>query len=576
MNLHYVHETKKGMKGVLKTASFFGYSKDTIKKLVNDIFALIHGFNPKEVEAEGISQLVQKQHYAVILNPVSGNKRSIKVMKDYVEPVLTLCDFSFELLETERANHAVEIAKNLDLDKISALLVVGGDGTVHEALQGLYSREDWRYAVRVPFAHIPAGSGNGIAFTSGMRNPLSALAAVVQMNVQPTDVFSVFVGEERFYATVNVLFGLLADIDFESERFRYLGDARFTIYALIRAMKVRQYKCQLWSLPKENDETAATDDVPRCPYFTHHHGENAPTAAREPEPHGRPGECAECWANAAADEHWDHCTWPKTITLAPDWEGPSSLKTAIITRSGPPAPHLVQGFKTLPDGWRCEEGDNSVAFSAGKVSHFAPDINWLPGVHLSDGYLDLTYSPRAKTADVLKVMLKMETGAHLTLPVMDHWKSVACYFVPDPSRGNLGVDGEHVQRLPVALECHRGLGRLLCPRSPGRLASSLAANYFSLPPPPLLRQGPVAVSQGAGERARGGEEYPDSSSEASTTNLSLAPSDEILPSCDGLTPTEIEVTPAGTEVTPAKMVRADNPHSSSSVLDLSIVEVREE
>ena len=40
-----------------------------------------------------------------------------------------------EVLETRHAGHATEIARKLDLSQSSALVMVGGDGTVHEVLQ---------------------------------------------------------------------------------------------------------------------------------------------------------------------------------------------------------------------------------------------------------------------------------------------------------------------------------------------------------------------------------------------------------------------------------------------------------
>ena len=40
-----------------------------------------------------------------------------------------------EVRETQHAGHATELAHDLDLSQSSALVVVGGDGTVHEVLQ---------------------------------------------------------------------------------------------------------------------------------------------------------------------------------------------------------------------------------------------------------------------------------------------------------------------------------------------------------------------------------------------------------------------------------------------------------
>ncbi len=54
-----------------------------------------------------------------------------------------------------------------DLD---AILVFGGDGTVHRYLKQIY---EWQ----IPFLHVPVGSGNDFASSLGIHSPKAALAA---------------------------------------------------------------------------------------------------------------------------------------------------------------------------------------------------------------------------------------------------------------------------------------------------------------------------------------------------------------------------------------------------------------
>lgn len=47
--------------------------------------------------------------------------------------------------------------------------------------QGLLGRPDWQKAAAIPFALLPAGSGNALAANTGMWNLTTALHAVIKV-----------------------------------------------------------------------------------------------------------------------------------------------------------------------------------------------------------------------------------------------------------------------------------------------------------------------------------------------------------------------------------------------------------
>ena len=53
------------------------------------------------------------------------------------------------------------IAKDLDF-KYDAIVVLSGDGGIHEVLNGLAQRPDGRKALTTPIAQIPTGSANAL------------------------------------------------------------------------------------------------------------------------------------------------------------------------------------------------------------------------------------------------------------------------------------------------------------------------------------------------------------------------------------------------------------------------------
>ena len=68
------------------------------------------------------------------------------------------------ILETEYQGHAIEIAKNLDIDVYDAIVTVSGDGIIHEVINGFSERPDARTALKkVPLGVIPGGTGNALS-----------------------------------------------------------------------------------------------------------------------------------------------------------------------------------------------------------------------------------------------------------------------------------------------------------------------------------------------------------------------------------------------------------------------------
>lgn len=115
----------------------------------------------------------------------------------------------------------------------TAVLCVGGDGTLHEVLQGLLSRPDWRQACRLPLALLPAGSGNAVAYSAGLWDAAAVVHAVVKGSARDLDVATVVQPRTGLirHSFLSLTYGSIASIDIGSERMRFLGGARFAVQA---------------------------------------------------------------------------------------------------------------------------------------------------------------------------------------------------------------------------------------------------------------------------------------------------------------------------------------------------------
>lgn len=68
----------------------------------------------------------------------------------------------FKPLDTTRAGHAYEIAKTMSLD-CDAMVIVSGDGLIHEVLNGFAHHDQPINAFKIPLAPVPTGTGNGLS-----------------------------------------------------------------------------------------------------------------------------------------------------------------------------------------------------------------------------------------------------------------------------------------------------------------------------------------------------------------------------------------------------------------------------
>lgn len=88
-------------------------------------------------------------------------------------------DFKVKLLFSEEAGQSVELAKNAVAQGTDYLIIVGGDGTLNEVVNG-YMQNPVENRKKTVLGLIPAGSGNDFAKTIGVENDLKALKKYIK------------------------------------------------------------------------------------------------------------------------------------------------------------------------------------------------------------------------------------------------------------------------------------------------------------------------------------------------------------------------------------------------------------
>lgn len=380
----------------------------------------------------------------VIVNPAAGNGRGVRLYERDVAPVLR-CAFGsttdessasrLEVVVTKAQGDAHAVASGLDLDAYAAVVCVGGDGTLAEVRNGLAGRggvdgerkkSASLSAALFPVGVVPTGSGNAVAkslafFADEPCDAASAALAVARGGTRALDAADVFaptsatetrlpfgedgedvedVKEEAPVAMRSLLslsWGLFADIDIESERFRWLGGARFTAQALVRILFPRKY-------------------------------EGAKLRFKPLDASGDGGDAERFFKNTA----------PRAAAAR------SAARGLASSVSVPCADPLLRS-----QGWlELRDYSDIRGVWALNVPWGAEDMHAAPAAEPSDGAYDVVVVRGTSRLAMLSLLLTFDAGGHVEHPAVTYLKCSAFELTPGSARdgggGYVAVDGELV------------------------------------------------------------------------------------------------------------------------------------
>lgn len=244
----------------------------------------------------------------VILNPFSGgggvaSKRgAMNVYRTVVKPMLEEAGAEHDALVTRRAGHASERmnARNSkgdvsandnnhggdrsnattgekekdsvttdgeikDVAEYDAIVSMGGDGIQFEIFQGLRARSDGEALLsRMKFGVVGCGTYNGLAksllhWSGSAYGSVESMFHVCKGRTSTLDVaaYRVLAGPspKSYVSFLSYTWGLIADVDIESECLRWLGSLREDVWAVYRGILCRRrYRARLSWLPPGKTE----------------------------------------------------------------------------------------------------------------------------------------------------------------------------------------------------------------------------------------------------------------------------------------------------------------------------------
>uniref|UniRef100_A0A670Y708 sphingosine kinase n=1 Tax=Pseudonaja textilis TaxID=8673 RepID=A0A670Y708_PSETE len=221
--------------------------------------------------------LPQKCRVMVLLNPRSGAGEALHLFTSQVQPMLAEASIGFHKFVTEKHNHAWDLAREEDMSKWDAVVVMAGDGVLHEVINGLMERPDWKTAIQKPLCILPGGSGNALAAS---LNHYAGHVAKEELLMNctyflckglhaPMDLVSLRTASgKRLFSFLSFGWGFVSDVDITSERYRKLGSARFTVgtFQLLTSLQVYKGRANTGPSPQHPHQDCVLEDSLLVPF----------------------------------------------------------------------------------------------------------------------------------------------------------------------------------------------------------------------------------------------------------------------------------------------------------------------
>ncbi|CAJ0932306.1 unnamed protein product, partial [Mesorhabditis belari] len=378
----------------------------------------------------------------IFVNPHSGAGKGLETFNKRMVPLLKRRAINYELIVTSGAGQVERLARERsDLTTLSAVIILSGDGLVFELLNGLCARDDGFSLLRsLPLGLIPTGSGNGLLAScfSARGYSLStgkfldkALKVATSANsvAMPVNLLHMQTDSKNLVAFLSFGWGLLADIDIESERWRKtLGSSRFVAGALIRVFNLRTYRGRLSYLPYRRAERP--QQLPTLTVHPHSAGD-------------RIGDRAEVHRSSTSSS-------TSTRSQRDTDSAYSSTQFPRVDDSKWKAIHLRDGVPNLEDAltndWVTLD-DEFVFVYAMTKSHIATDGPLMPGARVHEDRIHLSYalSKDVTKFSLVRFLLAIEKGTHVEYPFFKVIECSAFRLEPLTAGSFMVIDGEVVE-----------------------------------------------------------------------------------------------------------------------------------
>lgn len=180
----------------------------------------------------------QSERFFAIVNPAAGGGRSAR----FAGPALARLrqnKLQVDSVASTGPGHAIELAREAYDQGYRQFLAVGGDGTAHEVLNGVFAGRT--SMDRVALGFLPLGTGNSFLRDFAKNGAEASTEAILQNRKRPIDLIRLNHATGEVYSFNLLSVGFTADVAALTNRvFKPLGSLGYLLGVFVRVIQLHR------------------------------------------------------------------------------------------------------------------------------------------------------------------------------------------------------------------------------------------------------------------------------------------------------------------------------------------------
>lgn len=276
------------------------------------------------------------------------------------------------------------------------------------------------------------------------------------------------------FSFLSVGWGLLSDIDIESERLRAIGGQRFALYAIARLLGLRTYKGKVSYVKIKDINNLPKPKLPLM--LSHSISQDGMLDSPDAEAFTDCDTNSDIFTSNGNMRHQRVDSWYSVNSRRSAFYSTRGSEYHSVTSGSEmrspthacmhgPASHLPSLMSQLPSHWEHEEGE-FVMVHVAYQSYIGEDFLFAPRSQLSDGVMWMLIIKAGITrAQLFSFFLGISEGVHAeTSNEFLRLVPVSAFrIVPEGTTGHITVDGELVEYGPIQGEIFPNIVKLMVP-----------------------------------------------------------------------------------------------------------------